>query len=110
MGSSLGFDSTVIPEAKDYVGTRPIFVSANIYEVIDNYVNWAAAKREADEKAALSALTRPSRLRVIPGAFFRNKDPAVFGVEIEAGRLRPKVKLISASVAELGVVEQGQDQ
>jgi len=110
LGAILGFDSKVLPEAKDHVGTSPIFVSSIIYEVIDNYVNWAAAKKEADEKAALSALTRPCRLKVIPGAFFRNKDPAVFGVEIGAGRLRPKVRLMSASGVELGTIEQIQDQ
>jgi translation initiation factor 5B len=110
LGAILGFDDKVLPEAKDYVGTSLIFVSPIIYEVIDNYVNWAASKKEADEKAALSALTRPCRLKVIPGAFFRNKDPAVFGVEIAAGRLRPKVRLMSASGAELGTVEQIQDQ
>jgi translation initiation factor 5B len=110
LGAILGFDAKVLPEAKEYVGTSPIFVSGIIYEVIDNYVNWAAAKREADEKAALSSLTRPCKLRVIPGNFFRNKDPAVFGVEIVAGRLRPKVKLMSAGGIELGTVEQIQDQ
>jgi translation initiation factor 5B len=110
LGAILGFDSKVLPEAKDYVGTSPIFVSAIIYEVIDNYVNWASAKKEADEKAALSALTRPCRLKVIPGAFFRHRDPAVFGVEIVAGRLRPKVRLMSAAGAVLGTVEQIQDQ
>ena len=110
LGAILGFDAKVLPEAKDYVGTSPIFVSGIIYEVIDNYVNWAAAKREADEKAALSSLTRPARLKVIPGTFFRRNDPAVFGVEIEAGRLRPKVRLMSVEGAELGTVEQVQDQ
>ena len=110
LGAILGFDARVLPEAKDHVGTSPIFVSGIIYEVIDNYVNWAAAKREADEKAALSSLTRPCRLKVIPGTFFRRNDPAVFGVEIEVGRLRPKVKLMTVDGAELGVVEQIQDQ
>lgn len=110
LGAILGFDAKVLPEAKEYVGASPVFVSPIIYEVIDNYVNWAAAKKEADEKAALSALTRPCRLKVIPGAFFRNRDPAVFGVEIAAGRLRPKVRLMSSSGVELGTVEQIQDQ
>jgi translation initiation factor 5B len=110
LGAILGFDSKVLPEAKDYVGTGPIFVSAIIYEVLDNYVNWAAAKRESDEKAALSSLTRPCKLKVIPGAFFRNKDPAVFGVEVAAGRLKPKIKLMSVEGVELGTVEQVQDQ
>jgi translation initiation factor 5B len=110
LGAILGFDSKVLPEAKEYVGTSPIFVSAIIYEVLDNYVNWAAAKRDSDEKTAMSNLTRPARLKVIPGTFFRNKDPAVFGVEIAAGRLKPKVRLMSAEGTELGTVEQVQDQ
>ena len=110
LGAVLGFDAKVLPEAKDYVGSNPIFVSAIIYEVIDNYVNWALAKREADEKAALSGLTRPCKLKVIPGTFFRRNDPAVFGVEITAGTLRPKVRLMSAQGSELGTVQQIQDQ
>jgi translation initiation factor 5B len=110
LGAVLGFDAKVLPEAKDYVGSNPIFVSAIIYEVIDNYVNWATAKREADEKAALSGLTLPCRLKVIPGTFFRRNDPAVFGVELTGGTLRPKVRLMSAQGSELGVVQQIQDQ
>ena len=110
LGAVLGFDAKVLPEAKDYVGSNPIFVSAIIYEVIDNYANWAAAKRESDEKAALSALTRPCKLKVMPGTFFRRNDPAVFGVEIIAGTLRPKVRLMSEQGVELGTVQQIQDQ
>ena len=110
LGAILGFDSKVLPEAKDYVGSSPIFVSSIIYEVIDNYVNWATAKKESDEKAALSSLTRPCKLKVLPGAFFRNRDPAGFGVEVVAGRLRPKVRLMNPQGVELGTVEQLQDQ
>ena len=110
LGAILAFDSRVLPEAKDHVGSSPIFVSSIIYEVIDNYSNWAAAKKESDEKAALSSLTRPCKLKVIPGTFFRRNDPAVFGVEIVAGRLRPKVRLMSVEGVELGTVEQVQDQ
>ncbi|MDG6988993.1 MAG: translation initiation factor IF-2 [Nitrososphaerota archaeon] len=110
LGAILGFDSKVLPEAKDHASSSSIFVSSIIYEVIDSYVNWAAAKRESDEKAALSSLTRPCKLKAIPGAFFRNRDPAVFGVEIIAGRLRPKVRLMNTLGTELGTVEQIQDQ
>ena len=110
LGAILGFDSKVLPEAKEHVGTSPVFISGIIYEVIDNYVNWAAAKRDSDEKAALSSLTRPCKLKVIPGTFFRNRDPAVFGVDIVAGILRPKVRLMSSSGTVLGTVEQVQDQ
>jgi translation initiation factor 5B len=110
LGAILGFDSKVLPEAKEYAGGVPIFVSGIIYEVIDNYVSWATGKRDSDERAALSGLTRPCKLVAIPGMFFRRNSPAVFGVEVVAGTLRPKVKLMSAGGVELGVVEQIQDQ
>ncbi|MDG6916607.1 MAG: translation initiation factor IF-2 [Nitrososphaerota archaeon] len=109
LGAILGFDSKVLPEAKEYVGSNPVFVSSVIYEVIDNYAGWAASKREADERAALSNLTRPCKLKVLPGTFFRRNDPAVFGVLVVAGRLRPKVKLMSSGGTEVGTVEQVQD-
>ncbi len=110
LGAVLGFDAKVLPEAKEFVGTNPVFVSGIIYEVIDNYANWAAAKRDEDERAALASLTRPAKLKALPGAFFRRNDPAVFGVEVLAGRLKPKVKLMNTQGQELGIVKQIQDQ
>jgi len=109
LGAILGFDSKVLAEAKEFVGSTPIFVSSIIYEVIDNYANWSTAQKESDQKSALSSMTRPCKLKVLPGAFFRRNDPAVFGVEILAGVLKPKVKLMSTDGRELGVIEQIQD-
>ena len=109
LGAILGFDSKVLPEAEEFVGSTQIFVSEVIYEVIDNYANWAAAKRESDQKSALSSMTRPCKLKVLPGAFFRRNDPAVFGVEVLAGLLKPKVRLMSSDGRELGMVEQIQE-
>ena len=110
LGAILAFDSKVLPEAKEHLGGVQTFVSAIIYEVIDNYASWAAAKRAEDERVALSNLTRPCKLKALPGAFFRRNDPAVFGVEILAGRLRPKVRLMSLDGKELGTVGQIQDK
>ncbi|HYB75473.1 MAG TPA: translation initiation factor IF-2 [Nitrososphaerales archaeon] len=109
LAAILGFDSKILPEAKELVGATQVFVSGVIYEVIDNYTNWATAKRESDQKGALASVTRPCKLRVIPGAFFRRNDPAVFGVEVLAGFLKPKVKLMTIDGRELGMVEQVQD-
>ncbi len=109
LAAILGFDSKILPEAKEFVGSTPIFISGVIYEVIDNYATWAEAKRESDQKGALSSLTRPCRLHVLPHAFFRRSGPAVFGVEVEAGLLKPKVRVMGKDGRELGTVEQIQD-
>ncbi len=110
LGAILGFDSKLLPEAKEYAAAAPIFVSGIIYEVIDNYINWSTTKREADQRAALASVTRPCKLKALPGAFFRKNDPAVLGVEILAGVLKPKVRLMNSHGDELGTVEQIQDQ
>ena len=110
LGAILGFDSKILPEAKEFSANAPIFASGIIYEVIDNYVTWSVTKRESDERAALASVTRPCKLKAIPGAFFRKNDPAVFGVEILAGKLRPKVRLMDSKGKELGMIEQIQDQ
>jgi translation initiation factor 5B len=109
LGTILAFDVKLLQDAKESLGDMPIFVSSIIYEVIDNYVNWSVRKKEEEEKSALSNLTLPCKLRAIPGNFFRRNDPAVFGVEILAGRLRPKVNLMASDGRELGTVEQIQD-
>jgi translation initiation factor 5B len=110
LAAILAFDSKVLPDAREYAGDTAIFTSKVIYEVIDNYVEWAARKRAEDERTALSSITPPCKLRALPGNFFRNKDPAVFGVEILAGKLRPKVRLMDSRGDELGTVEQIQDK
>jgi translation initiation factor 5B len=110
LGAVLAFDSKVLPDARAYAGDTPIFTSKVIYEVIDNYADWAAKKRAEDERTALSGITPPCKLKALPGNFFRNNDPAVFGIEILAGKLRPKVRLMDSRGNELGTVEQIQDK
>jgi len=110
LGAILGFDSDILPEAKEFAGSVPVFVSGIIYEVIDNYVNWSVAKRAEDERSALASITRPCKLKALPGSFFRRNDPAVFGVEILGGILKPKVRLMDSKGKELGAVGQIQDQ
>ena len=47
---------------------------------------------------------------MIPEFIFRNSDPAVFGVHIEAGTLYPKVALITADGKKARRVHQIQDK
>jgi translation initiation factor 5B len=110
LAAILAFDSKVLQDAKEYSGRAEIFSSKVIYEVIDNYTQWASKKREEDERSALSTITPPCKMRAIPGNFFRNNDPAVFGIEVLAGKLRPKLRLMNKSGEELGSIEQIQDK
>jgi translation initiation factor 5B len=110
VGVILGFDVKVRADAKDSVGQAKLFLSDVIYEVIENYTQWVEQKRLDDERMAISALMLPAKIRALPGNFFRRNDPAIFGVEVLAGRLRPKARLMGHDGREVGVLEQIQDQ
>lgn len=109
LGAIIGFDVKVIPDAKEESSRVQIITSDVIYDAVEGYVQWAAKKREDDQKNALSMITAPAKIKALPGMFFRRNDPAVFGVEVLGGKLKPKVRLMDASGVELGTVEQIQD-
>jgi translation initiation factor 5B len=109
LGAIIGFDVKVNADAKEQSGRVPIITSDVIYDAVEGYVQWAAKKRDDDQRNALSMITAPAKVKALPGMFFRRNDPAVFGVEVVGGKLRPKVRLMDANGAELGTVEQIQD-
>jgi translation initiation factor 5B len=100
----------VLQDAKEIISSIPFFSSKVIYEVVDSYVEWAEKKREEDKRIALSSITPVCKFRVIPGTFFRRSDPAIFGVEILLGTLRPKVRIMDSTGKDLGVLMQIQDK
>jgi translation initiation factor 5B len=109
LGAIIGFDVKVVPEAKESAKRVKIITSDVIYDAIEGYAQWAATKREEDDRTALASLTVPAKIKALPGSFFRRCDPAVFGVEVVAGKLRAKARLMDSHGTELGIVEQIQD-
>jgi len=109
LGAIIGFDVKVLQEAKESAGRAKIITSEVIYDAIEGYVQWAAQKRDEDQRTALQSITPPAKIRAIPGNFFRRNDPAVFGVEVLAGRLKPKSRLMNEKGEEIGLVEQIQE-
>lgn len=89
----------------------PIFKEPIIYNLIDNYLTWVKNKREAKSEAEFEALVKPGKLMVLPNCIFRRAKPAIFGVEILGGRLKPRVSLLRVEdTSELGELQQIQDQ
>jgi translation initiation factor 5B len=108
----LAFNVKVLPDAEEEAKTAgiPLFLSDIIYHLMEDYLRWNEEQRSAGVKAELDALVRPCKARVLPGFIFRRSKPAIVGVEIVSGRLRPKYPLISSSGKKLGLVEKLQDQ
>ena len=113
VGAVLAFGVKILPDAEieaEANGVK-IFRDPIIYNLIDNYLEWVKEKREAKSEKEFEALVKPGKVTVLPNCIFRRAKPAVFGVEILGGRLKPKVSLLRIEDgSDLGEVQQIQDK
>ncbi|MDH7563659.1 MAG: translation initiation factor IF-2 [Candidatus Bathyarchaeota archaeon] len=112
-GAVLAFGVRVLPDAEEEARVKgvQIFLDKVIYHVIDNYVSWSKGLREAELGRSFDALTKPAKIIVLSGYIFRRAKPAIFGIEVLAGRLKPKSVLMRAEDSdEIGDVQQIQDK
>ncbi|MFX0042766.1 MAG: translation initiation factor IF-2 [Candidatus Hodarchaeota archaeon] len=108
----LGFNIPILPEAQEQANIDNIRIFTNnvIYRLLEDYIEYAETRKAEDTAKALSELVLPAKIKMLPDFIFRNSDPAVFGVHIEAGTLYPKVPLISNTGKRVKRVHQIQDK
>jgi translation initiation factor 5B len=112
-GVVLAFNVRILPDAEEEAEIRgiQIFKEQIIYHLIDNYLKWLKSQREAKIEQELEKLVKPGKIRVMEGYVFRRAKPAIFGVELLAGTLKPKYLLVRAEDgADVGEVQQIQDK
>jgi translation initiation factor 5B len=112
-GAILAFGVRILPDAEEEASIRGIriFREKIIYHVIENYLAWFKSQREAEAEQKLETLVRPAKIQVLQGYVFRRAKPAIFGVEILAGKIEPKVSLIRAEDGEeVGEIQQIQEK
>ena len=108
----LGFHVKVLQDAAEEAESRkiPIFREVIIYHLIDEYLKWMRAEKEAHEKHEFERLTSPAKIKVLPGYVFRKAKPAIVGVEVLAGKIKPKERLVTVEGKELGEILQIQEK
>lgn len=103
----LGFNVTVDEDAKQFAEKEHVGIISEkvIYHLIEKLEAAILEKRTKLESAALEGLTWPAKFRILPGFVFRQTKPAVFGIEVLAGKLKPKVSLLTTDGREIGEVK-----
>jgi translation initiation factor 5B len=112
-GVILAFGVRILPDAEQEASNTGvvIFKEPIIYNLIDNYLEWLKSKREFRIEQELEKLVKPGKILVMEGFVFRRAKPAIFGVEILGGQLKPKYSLSRAEDgADIGEVQQIQDK
>jgi translation initiation factor 5B len=112
-GVILAFGVKTLPDAEQEAANSDIqiFREPIIYNLIDKYLEWLRSNREAKIEQEFEKLVKPSKIRVMEGYIFRRAKPAIFGVEVLGGQLKPKCALIRKENGEdVGEVQQIQDR
>ncbi len=111
-GSVLAFNGKLLPDAEEEARDRGIRIFQHnvIYHLIDEYVEWLRNERDKSALEEFDQLVRPGKIRILPGYVFRKAKPAIVGVEVLAGRIKPKVVLVKEDGENVGEIMQIQDK
>jgi translation initiation factor 5B len=109
----LAFNVKVLPDAQEEANAKgvQIFQEKIIYHLIDNYLSWLKTQREAKIEQEFANLVKPAKIQIMEGYVFRRAKPAIVGVEVLAGKIKPKYALIRAEDGEeVGEIQQIQEK
>ncbi|MEM0061591.1 MAG: translation initiation factor IF-2, partial [Fervidicoccaceae archaeon] len=81
-----------------------------IYRLLEDYFNWRNELKRKEVERKLESLVWPAKVRILPGFIFRRSDPAIVGIEVLGGILRPGAPLMTEDGKKVGVVNQLQDR
>jgi translation initiation factor 5B len=111
LGVILGFNVKVLEDAHKEAQDRgvKVFNEQIIYNLVRSYTDWVTYQREHEELILFNELPPICKFQFLKGFIFRRSDPAVFGAEIQVGRLRQKVHAINEEGKKVGTVHQIQE-
>ncbi len=102
----LGFNVSIDEETKELDLSKIKIINQEVvYKIIEKFKEYQVEKRNEIEKAKLMSLANIVKLRVLGQYVFRNSNPAVFGVRVEAGKLVPGIELIDEQLNGIGHVK-----
>jgi translation initiation factor 5B len=114
----LGFNVDVLDDAdhRAEIENVRVFTDAVIYQLIEEYEEFVEELERTQQDTILENIVRPARFRILPDHTFRQNDPAVVGVEVNAGTIQNNANVIKYDGNEAervgqvkGIQEQGED-
>jgi len=110
-GAILAFNVKPLPDAEREAHDQriPIFRNDIIYNLMDEYVSWMEAEKEAKARKEFDILVKPGKIEVMEGFVFRRAKPAIFGVKVLKGSISPNVPMVNLEGTKVGRITQIQD-
>ncbi|MGY4884148.1 MAG: translation initiation factor IF-2 [Nanobdellota archaeon] len=105
IGFNVSIDEDTEELIKDQGKKIKVITDEVVYKLIEDLVEWRMEKQKAIEKKRLMELATVCKIKVLHQYVFRNTSPAIFGVKIEAGKLKHQTHLIDENGEKIGKIK-----
>jgi translation initiation factor 5B len=108
LGVVFAFGVNVAADAREYLEDRQIKLIASrvIFEMFDEYARWKTEWQERELELLRERAVMPCKLHIMPGYVFRQSKPAICGVRIVSGSVRPRRHLVNQEGVRVGRVRE----
>ena len=102
----LAFNTGLSKDAAAEVANHDVKVFSNqvVYRLIEDYQEWVEDAKKKTDIDKRSEFSFPAKIKVLPNCVFRTSKPAIVGVRVLAGRIRPNMKLITSEGHDAGKI------
>ena len=112
LGAVLAFNVGVLPDAIAEAEREGVEIlrSEIIYKLLEDYEGWAKEQREKARERLLEGYIRPGKFALKLGYVFRRSHPAIVGVDVLGGVLKPKYPLMRRDGCQVGTIRELQKE
>ncbi len=87
-----------------------VFEGSVVYSLMDDYKEWEKEEVERRKARALKNRILPGKAKFMKGMIFRQNKPAVVGLEVLGGTLKPKSELMNKDGISIGTIKEMQKE
>ncbi|WFO76026.1 translation initiation factor IF-2 [Desulfurococcaceae archaeon MEX13E-LK6-19] len=111
-GVIIAFNVKILPDARELIEKEEIKVFSHnvIYRLLEEYIDWVKKLKEMEKRKELESLIRPGKIRILPGYVFRRSNPAIVGIEVLGGVIKPGYPLMREDGTRIGSIMQIRDR
>ncbi|MEM4287626.1 MAG: translation initiation factor IF-2 [Candidatus Caldarchaeum sp.] len=87
-----------------------VFKGDVLFRLVEDYERWVDETVRERQLAEFESLIKPGKIKVLKDYIFRRSEPAIVGVEVLDGEIKPGARLINAFGKIVGTISQLQDR
>jgi len=111
-GAILAFNVRISPELEIDANNRGVrvFKGPVLFKIFEEYQTWVREETTKRRLRTFESLIKPGKIKLMEGYVFRRSKPAIVGVDVLAGIIKPKYPLMNKSGKVVGTIAQIQER